>query len=158
MAVETYEVLAVDRRSLPAMRELFEVFAKTGNSQWTAEVLAQHAFAKLIEPTFWLWCVVETGKTKPLGFVAAQIQRGNSGVEGFILAAYMNIDLPKAATMVMKAMLESWATQFGLTDIYARTRRGTENGLAEPRAWKAFGFEYDSTLLRWQRRPPLEVS
>ena len=158
MSETEYEALAVDARSLPAILPLLAAFAETDACRWSAEALTALAWNRLADAMFHIWAVVEKGGLEPVGFLVAQLQPASTGPEMFVLAAYITPGTGAGAAVALGKVVDRWAVSFGLTEILARTKRGTENGLSEPRAWKKLGYEYDSTLLRRSLRAPLKSS
>jgi len=157
-APEEFRVVSVGRRGLGLLGAVIERFCETGVSQWTSETLMQTAWDRLAVPLFRIWAVVRRGDVEPVGFLAAQVQITESGTELYLLAAYMDPSLPflQAGKQMLDAALR-WGRIMGCESSMVRTVRGTANGLAEPRAWEALGFVYDSTLLRGPMTPRFEA-
>jgi hypothetical protein len=146
-----YRALVVGRKSLPRLREVFESFAETGQTDWDAETLERTAYLRLPDVTFVLWALARLPERKIVGFLAAQMQPCAQGREGFVLACHVLPGESLNAKWGLGTALFSWAEALGLPRIMARTKRGNGEGLNEAAAWETLGFTYDSTLMVWER-------
>ncbi len=143
----SFRAVTVGRRGLELLRPLVEEFVATGNSQWDTEGLLKVAWQRLGTPLFRVWTVVRQGTSEPLGFIAAQVQAAETGMELYLLAAYVAPGEPlETGWPVMEAALR-WGRLMGCERAMVRTVRGDSDGLDEPRAWERLGFRYESTLL-----------
>ena len=147
----SYRAYAVTRKSLGRMRPVFQSFAETGSSDWDADTMERTSWHRLgPDPLFVMWALVRMPDREVVGFMAAQMQPGTQGKEGFVLALHILPAESRSASAALGRALFSWAKALGLNRIVARTRRGDAEGLNEPAAWERFGFRFDSVLMVWE--------
>lgn len=147
----SYRAYAVTKTSLGRLRAVFRGFAETGASDWDADTMERTSWHRLgADPCFVMWALVRMPDREIVGFMAAQMQPGTQGREGFVLALHILPGESLSAIGALSRALFSWAKALGLNRIVARTRRGDTEGLDEPAAWERLGFTFDSVLMVWE--------
>lgn len=146
-----YEVVSVDRRAIHLLQRLFEGFVASGASQWDVPTLTHVVWSSLPNPGFIVWAVV-VNETEPVGFAVVQLQPSQEGPQAWVLATFIEEGVPLAMGQMLNRAVATWARTLGAKELWARTKRIKDSGLAEPEAWARLGFSVESIILKSEVR------